>query len=119
VRLFLEQHGESRFSPAWDRTTAYVAANGEEIEKVKTDRSTITRAGFRKAGDDGWTYYILTEVWRREVCKGLDAKAVAGAMAERGWLLKEGRNLTRKERIPGEGNQRVHVIPPAFLSADP
>jgi uncharacterized protein (DUF927 family) len=119
VRLFLEQHGEARFSPAWDRSVTHVMADGESSETTKTDRPVINRAGFRKAGDgEGWTYYVLPEGWRREVCKGLDAKAVAAAMAEHGWLMKEGRNLTRKERIPGEGNQRVYVISAAFLSAD-
>jgi putative DNA primase/helicase len=103
VRAFLEQHGEVRFSPAWD---------------VKADRPVINRAGFRKAGDDGWTFYILPEVWRREVCKGIDAKAVASAMAERGWLAREGKHMTCKARIPGEGHQRVYVVSPAFLSAD-
>jgi uncharacterized protein (DUF927 family) len=105
VRLFLEKHGESRFSPCWD---------------VKSDKPVINRAGFRKAGDgEGWTYYVLPEVWRREVCKGLDAKAVAVVMAERGWIERgDGRNLTQRLRIPGEGHQRVYVMSAAFLSAD-
>jgi putative DNA primase/helicase len=103
VRLFLEQHGESRFSLAWDR---------------ENERPVINRAGFRKVSDEGATYYVLPEVWHREVCKGLDASAVASAMAERGWLDREGKHMTCKPRIPGEGHQRVYVIRPAFLSAD-
>jgi len=116
VRFFLEQHGESRFAPAWDRVVTVIKTDGEEAETSRTDRPTINRAGFRKVSDEGTTFYVLPEVWRREVCRGLDAKRVAAAMAERRWLLKEAEHMTRRERIPGEGNQRVYVIPAAFLS---
>jgi hypothetical protein len=30
VRMLLEQHGESRFAPAWDRTITILKGNGEE-----------------------------------------------------------------------------------------
>jgi putative DNA primase/helicase len=103
VRLFLEQHGESRFSLAWDQ---------------ENDRPVSNRAGFRKAADAGATYYVLREVFRREVCKGLDAKIVARAMAERGWLEREADALTHTVRIPGQGNLRVYVIQPGFLCGD-
>jgi putative DNA primase/helicase len=103
VRLFLEQHGESRFSLAWDKTN---------------ERPVSNRAGFRRTADTGATYYVLPQVFRCEVCKGLDAKMVARVMMERGWLLHEPDRLTTNVRIPGEGMQRVHVIPPEFLSGD-
>jgi hypothetical protein len=103
ARLFIEQHGESRFSLAWDRGNERPVAN---------------RAGFRKAADTGATHYVLPGVFRRELCKGFDAKMVAREMAKRGWLLSQEPHMTRKERIPGEGHQRVYVIPPAFLCAD-
>jgi putative DNA primase/helicase len=103
VRLFLEQHGESRFSLAWDKPI---------------ERPVSNRAGFRKAAETGATHYILREVFRREVCKGFNNKMVAREMAKRGWLLTQLPHMTRKERIPGEGHQRVYVIPPAFLCAD-
>jgi uncharacterized protein (DUF927 family) len=103
ARLFFEQHGESRFSLAWD---------------PEKERPVSNRAGFRKAADTGATYYVLPEVFRCEVCKGFDYKMVAREMEQRGWLLTQRPDLQRKERIPGEGLQRVYVIPPAFLCAD-
>ena len=104
VRLYLEQHGESRFSLAWDQ---------------ENERPVTNRAGFRRVdGDDGVTYFVLPEVFRREVCKGLDPKVVARAMADRGWLLPEAGRLTNNVRVPGEGPQRVYVIPPQFLRGD-
>ncbi len=120
VRLFLEQHGESRFAAAWDRTVRHVSADGGEVETVKTDRPTINRAGFRKVTEEGTTFYVLREVWRTEVCRGLDAKEIASAMAERGWLIHEHGRLTTNVRIPGEGDkpQRLYVITPGFLQDD-
>jgi putative DNA primase/helicase len=103
VRLFLEQHGESRFSLAWDRDH---------------ERPVSNRAGFRKAADTGATFYVLPEVFRREVCKGFTPAMVAKAMAERGWLQHEHKRWTTNARIPGEGTQRVYVIPPEFMCGD-
>jgi putative DNA primase/helicase len=103
VRLFLEQHGESRFSAAWDK---------------ENERPVSNRAGFRRTGEAGATYYVLGEAFRLEVCKGFNFKMVAGAMAERGWLSHEPNRLTTNVRIPGEGLQRVYVIPPEFLSGN-
>ena len=103
VRSFIEQHGESRFSLAWDQ---------------ENERPVSNRAGFRKAEPDGPAYYILPEVWRREVCKGFDPKTVTDAMIERGWLIRGPDRLTRKERIPGEGTLWVYLVSPAFLCGD-
>jgi uncharacterized protein (DUF927 family) len=101
VRFFLEQHGESRFDPAWD------PSNG---------RTALNRAGYRKGGNGaGWTYYVQQEVWRREICKGFDARAVASEMAERGWMQRDEEHLTRLERVPGEKPMRFYVIAPEFM----
>jgi uncharacterized protein (DUF927 family) len=118
VRLFLEQHGESRFSPVWDRTKTHVAADGAQVETVKTDRATLNRAGFRRAADGGWRYYVLPEVWRAEICKGLDPAMVARALAEAGWLERgEGENWQKVVRIPGETMMRVYSVLPGFMTA--
>jgi uncharacterized protein (DUF927 family) len=103
VRLFLEQHGESRFTLAWS---------------PDKDRPVSNRAGFRKVGDNGATYYILPGVFRQEICKGYDAKAVARAMALRSWLVTEADRHPTNARIPGEGLRRVYVIPPEFMSGN-
>jgi putative DNA primase/helicase len=117
VRAFLEQHGEARFAPAWDRVTTLLHPHGETMETSSTDRPTNNRAGFRRMTNEGTIFYVLPEVWRREVCKGLDAKVVAAAMVLRGWIIPgDGRNIMQKPRIPGHGSLRVYVIPPAFLS---
>lgn len=100
VRAFLEAHGESRFT-RWD---------------AKEDGPrTINRAGFRKDGEDGPTYYIDRECFRREVCSGFDHGAVARVLRDRGALLSErDGDVTRKERLPDGRRVRVYVIAPSL-----
>ncbi|MEW9624690.1 DUF927 domain-containing protein [Rhodanobacter geophilus] len=100
VRAFLSAHGESRFTD-WNAD----------------DRSprTINRAGFRKAGTDGPTYYVEAESFKRELCNGFDAGAVAKALADAGALEVGGDGrLTRKTRLPDDRCTRVYVITPAL-----
>ena len=119
VRLFLEQHGSSRFEPAWIKDDARPSAGDEAEDNL---RRTINRAGFRRADslDDqqkgAWTYYVMPECWASEVCKGFDHKAVASALAERSWLnTGDGRNLTQSVRVPTVGKPPA-LRDPADLS---
>lgn len=103
MRFFLEQHGESRFDPAWS---------------VQNGRTVLNRAGFRKGGDgEGWTYYVMQEAWRREICKGFDPHAVASEMVKKGWMTpgEDDQHTARSERIPGHKRMRVYVITPDFM----
>ncbi len=76
VREFFELHGNSRFS----------RLDGDE------SRPTINRAGFKRETQDGTAeYFLLPEVWRSEVCTGLDARFVARLCVERG-MIKPGRD---------------------------
>lgn len=118
VRGFFELHGDARFVD-WERATDDHAPK------------TISRAGFRKyrdeidevgqpVYDDGTRsreieFYVLPEIFRTEICRGFDHKAVAHLLAERGYLLKEGQSFTRKERLPGVGNARCYRITPNLL----
>jgi uncharacterized protein (DUF927 family) len=114
VRLFLEQHGSSRFELAW-LTDDHRHVAGEEAEA--SIRRTINRAGFRRAdAQNNWTYYVLSECWASEICKGFDPGVIARAMVERGWMEPgEGKNMTKSVRVPGVGKTRLYTIPAAFL----
>ena len=96
VRLFLEKHGASRFQ-AWD----------EVSETVRN------RAGFlRTDHGNGQSFYILSAVWKSEVCQGRDAKAVAAALIERG-ILEPGPDgkPSRSQTIPALGQSaRLYCI---------
>ena len=60
VAQFFELHGESRFSNL-DSTDS-------------REPRTINRAGFKRTTTGGTAeYFVLPEVWRAEVCAGIDA----------------------------------------------
>lgn len=100
VRAFLETHGESRFT-RWDA--------GDEGQR------TINRAGYRRQSDDGPTFYIEREAFRREVAAGYHHGAVARVLADAGALvLGSSGEATRKERLPDGRSCRVYVVGPAL-----
>jgi putative DNA primase/helicase len=67
VRLFIEQHGESRFDPLGDPDA----------------RSVNNRAGWRKGSGPDREWLVPPEVWKSEICNGLDPTMVAKVLAER------------------------------------
>ncbi len=107
VRAFIEAHGTSRF---------------EEVRKdgdVPLESRTLNRAGFRRNLGDAWQYWILSEAWKSEVCRGLDPKRAADTLAARGLLIgATGRHRSAKVRVPGHGEMRVYIISGAILGDD-
>lgn len=105
VRRFLEAHGTSRFEAVWEGA-------GQEV--TERDREKVTnRVGFRrKDGAGGVEYVILPEMWRTEVCAGLDAGRVARVLQEKGFLRSGGDGKPQmKTRIPGvPAPVRAYVI---------
>jgi len=111
VRGFFEAHGAARFT-WWNRALDAHAPN------------TMHRAGFRRMVDDqgkpltepvgelskdafesGHTeFYVLPGVFREEVCKGYDYKAVCRLLIELGHLMPDAKGrFDRRERLPGIG----------------
>lgn len=82
VRLFIEQHGESRFRRL----------------DISDDRMIINRAGYC----DSDTYYFSREVFRTEVCKGFDWTQAAKALERRKFLVTN-HGLQFKRRDPDSG----------------
>jgi putative DNA primase/helicase len=95
VRAFVEAHGGSRFAAIWE-------------ERDPSTERIVNRAGYkRRRNDGGWEYLFFPQVWKDDVCKGLDASAAARALLKAGYLTPgESGNLARKASIPGEGGQR-------------
>jgi uncharacterized protein (DUF927 family) len=101
VRRFLTAHGESRF---------------EEIGGDAA-RPVVNRAGWRRRDDGGTVYWIAPDVWRGEVCAGLDADAAAKALRAAGFLHGDDGRLTRKVRLPGVPTPaRVFAVAGAILA---
>jgi uncharacterized protein (DUF927 family) len=86
VQHFIEAHGEARFT---------------DLEK-KSDRPTVNRAGYRRKTTHGTEYLVLPEVFRREVCCGLDYRFVGRVLRGHGLLKSEAPDrLTIKPREVG------------------
>src|SRR5690606_24564156 len=96
VRRFIELHGNSRFEPMGD--LAPRDGMGASI-----DARIQNRAGFRRRDDEGGIEYIVfPQVWRGEVCAGLDPVTVAKTLAARGVLKPgSGGKLQNNQRVPG------------------
>ncbi len=84
VRHFIEAHGEARFDNLDD----------------PDGRPVPNRAGWRRGSGEDRRWLIPSEVWKQDVCAGLDAKFVAGVLAKRGALAKGQDGNTRVEELP-------------------
>jgi uncharacterized protein (DUF927 family) len=117
VRLFLTEHGASRFVAIhFER-----GLNSSGWAESHPERPVIKRAGWRRRLDDGRDEYLISpEVWR-ELCReaGIDPTEAARTLRAQGFLnAGEDKNLARRETVPGVGRPRVYVIK-ADLVGDP
>lgn len=95
VAHFLELHGSSRF--------ADLAGD--------PDRVVVNRAGYRRKDAEGRTeYLVLPEVFKHEVCAGLDYRDVAKLLRDRGRLVTEdNKHLTIKRAQFGRAYCLIEV----------
>ena len=98
VRLFIENHGDSRFEPIGTQ-----------------DRPVNNRAGWRKGDGSEREWLIPSETWKSEVAVGHDPQLVARVLAERGMLKRANDGFQRVERIQNI-TQRVYVVTARILS---
>jgi putative DNA primase/helicase len=94
VRLIIEAHGESRF---------------EQIEGESEARPVNNRLGWRRGEGPDREWLIPPEIWKSEICAGLDPKAVARALGERGMLQKASDGWQCVVKIDGTA-RRVFVV---------
>lgn len=108
VRHFLELHGESRFTDI-ERTV---------VDDNHTPR-TMNKAGFREKNHEGnLEYYCYPEVFKAEICKGFDHRAVARLLIDQGFMKGDGKHLQPKKDLPGEGRKRIFHILPAIWGGE-
>jgi putative DNA primase/helicase len=103
VRLAIELHGESRFEPL---------DGGHEWRPMGS------RLGWRTGEGDARQWLIPSETWKAEVCSGLDPKAVARALGERGMLAAAGDGWQPTRRIAGRVHRVYVVLATIFEGAD-
>lgn len=102
VQSFFEAHGASRF---------------EDIHHAANIQHIINRVGFRQNNTLGqYEYFVLPEMFRREICQGVDPRWASQLLIEVGMLLpsSEGKAQTA-HRLPGEGLKKCYH----FVSNEP
>ena len=95
VRLFIEQHGASRF---------------QDLDTEQT-HGVYNRVGFRGRGRDGGTeYLILPEAFRAEVVKGYSPRRATAALRAAGLLRRTDAKNSAVRDLPDMGKRRVYVL---------
>ena len=102
VKAFLEKYGESRFI---------------NISDISSLAKPIDRAGYKQRIEGVFHYYILPEVYKNEVCKGLNYKQVSQYLAQKGLLItdNQGRSVESKY-LPDIGKIRVYHLTGEILA---
>lgn len=114
VRRFIELHGSSRFE-------AMGALAPKDSYGAPIDQKIINRAGYRRLENDSYAgdeeFIFLPEVWKTEVCVGLDPTAVAKTLAKKGLLKTEADGKRQKlVRLPGVSKAaRCYVVPAGIM----
>ena len=93
VRLFIEQHGASRF---------------QDLDRIPD--TCVNRVGFRRNVRGVTEYIVLPESFRAEVIKGFSPRRAASVLRNAGWLhLSDDKNTTKRD-LPGMGRVRAYVL---------
>ncbi|WP_153134749.1 DUF927 domain-containing protein [Paraburkholderia agricolaris] len=136
VALFFQAHGAARFE--WlhrmqddHRANVMHRAGFKKLMRhgadgttaVETNEAWVAEYGTGKemsvadANDSETEYWVLTEVFRNEVCKGFDYKLIERLLLEREVLRpRADGHATRRERVPTIGHVQVYRVMPSIHS---
>jgi putative DNA primase/helicase len=84
--------------------------SGTITRETEPNRPIYQRAGFRRATEDGRTeYYVLPEVFHKEIAKGLDTQELVKVLLKHALLhrARDGKPQCSR-RLPGMGVKRVY-----------
>lgn len=100
VKRFIELHGESRFTP--------LGLDGIDSSPAS---KTIQRAGFRRYTEDGRTeYFIFPEVYKSEICHGLNPTATTKLLISKGLLATTATGKGQVDKRLPDGKMKVYHL---------
>lgn len=134
VRQFFELHGAARFT-WWHRLAddhAPVTMNRAGFRRMRTrhgeeiasNADHYKQFGDKMHPDDAAEtqsdWFVLPEVFKKEVCRGFNPHTVARLLAQRGALVSEGASgrPDKKVKVPSIGQMRCYHITPALFELD-
>jgi uncharacterized protein (DUF927 family) len=130
VRRFLELHGNARFqkivsglpasAPQW-KLAVSSQIDDDAVDNDGYETRIPNQAGYKRHEErvnketgektQRWWFMFTPEVWKAEVCQGLNADLVARAIKEQGWLDCDHSHLTKKVRVPKlDKAQRLYCV---------
>ena len=112
VRAFIVANGSSRFQATGN--AAHTTEGNDDVPVVRE------RVGFRRwnSRNEEIEYLIFPDAFKEQVCKGQSSRAVLQELDKRGFLVRDGQNMTIKARLPEVGSARVYCIRGAILGGD-
>jgi uncharacterized protein (DUF927 family) len=127
VQHFLELHGSSRFAEIQtftrDKAAPWqsIVKDADEPREQLYDCAVANMAGYKQWDKENkrTVFMISQEVWKNEVCKGMDGDLVAKAIDEKGWLIREGNHLAKLKRLPDQAKRvRLFHVTSDILAAE-
>jgi putative DNA primase/helicase len=105
VQAFLEAHHSKRF--------ALMKGEAPTMQEEKISN----QAGYKQKTKEGsYEFFVFTDTFRKEICKGFDSRAICAALASRGMLIRgNDRQFIKQQRLP-IGRLRIYHLTSAILT---
>lgn len=119
---WIEQRGEigaGEVAAGLEQVQAFFQANGVSRFldfDVKKPQPVGKMAGYRRCKDGKPEFWVFPEVFRHEICAGLNVDMVCRELKRGGILLSEGDQNTRNKRVQGK-QRRMIVLTHAVLGS--
>ena len=94
VKTFFELHGHSRFF---------------DLDGFK-DQKVPNMAGYKSVYRNAVTFFVSPSIFKNEICKGFNRKAVINLLIDKGFMLKDHNGDYRQQKWTPDGNKKVYVI---------
>jgi len=90
---------------------AFIEKNGNRFQEINAKDAVRDQAGFKEETEEGWKYYVIQEVFIKEVCRSLDYSAVARELLRRGHLEADPGRLLFRKRVRKERRYFYSILP--------
>lgn len=113
IKTYFAQNYSTRFAEFVNPSDQF-----DYLEKIQS------QAGFKRKvksnGEDcGYEFFVFTEVFNIEICKGYDNKAVLYALNEMGYLIKGSeKQFVKNQRLPNIGPKKIYHFTTKILTDD-